>query len=405
MGVLTGVRVVELGMWLAGPAATGVLADWGAEVIKVEPLGGDPMRELYGRLSGSKVEGCPPFDMFNRGKRSLAIDINTDAGRAALEAVLAGADVFVTNVRASYLSRVGLDPERVTGTHQHLVYASLSGYGTEGPDKDAPGFDVAAFTARSGIAERLQPAGSPPMSLPGGMGDIVSAMSLVAGIVGALYQRVHTGRGQVVTTSLLRCGIYSIGMDVSARVRLGRVAPVKTRTEVPNPLMNCYQAGDGTWFWLMGAESERHWPRLLACIPHQELALDERFASARDRRRNGPALIAILDRIFCERRRAEWAELFAAHDVWWAPLNAVDDLVSDPQVIASGAFGEVDAATNDVQVVATPVDFSATPLRLSPQGPPVGSDTIQVLSEAGLDYARIAELLESGVIRDADGPR
>ena len=422
MGVLNGVRVVELGMWLAGPVAAGVMADWGADVVKVEPLGGDPMRELYGRLSGSKVEGCPPFDTFNRGKRSLALDINTEEGRDALERVLDQADVFLTNMRASFLRRVGLDADAVLGRHPGIVYATLSGYGPSGPDKDAPGFDVAAFTARSGIGERMQPAGAAPMSLPGGMGDVVSGMSLVAGVVGALFQRERTGRGQVVSTSLLRCGIFSIGMDVSARVGLGRVAPVKTREQAPNPLMNCYAASDGSWFWLMGAESERHWPRLVACLDDEALSTDERFGSARDRRRNGPELVAILDGIFARRTRDEWSEAFAEHDVWWAPVNAVDDLLADQQVIASGAFGPISAGVGGMgvggmgvggmsagevrmaeqveePVVASPVDFSADPIRLPRSGPVLGADTAAVLAEAGLDRGTIDALAAAGVIR------
>ncbi len=400
MGVLDGVRVVEMGMWVAGPAAGGALADWGADVVKVEPLGGDPMRQLYGRLSGSQEAQCPPFDMFNRGKRSLAIDMNAEGSNAVLDRVIEHADVFLTNMRAGFLDRLGFGAEQLTARYPRLVYASLTGYGPVGPDKDAPGFDVAAFTARSGIGERLQAPGAAPLPLPGGMGDVVSGMSLVAGIVGALFQRERTGTGQVVTTSLLRSGIYSIGMDVSARVGLGRVASVKTRETTPNPLMNCYPTRDGKWFWLIGAESDRHWPRLLACLGDESLVADTRFTSPRDRRRNGPALVAILDELFRNRTRDEWSTAFEAHDVWWAPLNAVDDLLADAQVWASGAFGPEGADAGPV--VATPVDFSAEPIRLSPLGPEVGADTAAVLGEAGISPAGIAALEGAGIIGTAD---
>jgi len=401
-GLLSGVRVVEMGMWLAGPVAGGVLADWGAEVVKIEPLGGDPMRRLYTTMSGSREDKCPPFDMFNRGKRSLAIDVNADGSAAVLEQVIASADVFLTNMRPAFLARVGLDAERLTARYPRLVYASLTGYGPAGPDKDAPGFDVAAFAARSGIGERMQPPGGPPTSLPGGMGDVVSGMSLVAGICGALFGRERTGRGQLVTTSLLRSGIFSIGMDVSARVGLGRVASVKTRQSTSNPLMNSYPAGDGSWFWLMGAESDKQWPRIVACLGDQGLATDERFATPRDRRRNAAALVARLDEIFLTRGRSEWAERFEEHDVWWSPLTAVDDLVTDPQVLASGALGpgtDADATPEDVRVVASPVDFSTAPISLPARGPLVGADTVAVLSGLGFSAKEIASLEKAGVLQ------
>lgn len=400
-GVLSGIRVVEIGKWLAGPVTGGVLADWGAEVVKIEPVDGDPMRRLYRTMSGSREEKCPPFDMFNRGKRSLAIDVNADGGAAVLDRVIATADVFLTNLRPSFLTRVGLGAEQLTKRFPRLVYASLSGYGPVGPDKDAPGFDVAAFTARSGIAERMQPPGGAPMSLPGGMGDVVTGMALVAGISGALFARERTGRGQIVTTSLLRTGIFSIGMDVSARVGLGRVASVKTRETNTNPLLNCYAAGDGSWFWLMGAESEKHWPRIVDCMSDPSLATDERFATPRGRRRNAPALVARLDELFRTRSRPEWGEMFDRHDVWWTPLNTVDDLPDDPQVLACGALGpgtDPDATAGDVRVVASPVDFSASPISLGARGPAVGSDTAALLEEVGLSAAEIAELRRAGVV-------
>ena len=198
-----------------------------------------------------------------------------------------------------------------------------------------------------------------------------------------------------MSASLLRSGIYSIGMDVSAFLGLDRIGSVTTRESVPNPLMNSYPAADGTWFWLMGAESERHWPRLLACLGDETLANDERFATPRDRRRNGAALVAALDRIFTIRSRAEWAQAFAAHDVWWAPVNAVADLPADAQVLASGAFG---VGAGDERALASPIDFGDAPLSLSRPAPAVGSDTAAVLAEAGMAADEIERLRQAGVV-------
>lgn len=402
-GPLAGVRVVEMGMWVAGPAAGGILADWGAEVVKIETLGGDPMRKLFAALSGSKESRCPPFDLYNRGKRSLAVDVNTPQGRAVLEDLLATADVFLTNMRPQFLERVGLDAAAVQARFPRLVYASLTAYGLEGPDRDAPGYDMAAFSGRSGLAERATPEGGQPPILPGGLGDNVSAMSLVSGICAALFHRERSGQGQVVSTSLLRTGIYSIGMDVSSRMGLGRAASPPPRTKPQNPLMNLYRAGDGKWFWLVGAESERHWPVITQALGVSQLMQDERFKTPRDRRRHATELVAELDAVLAGRSRAEWAEVFRAQDVWWAPVNAIDEVIADPQAMAAGAFVRVPERVGAIAPeqptgVATPVDFSATPSAPAGAPPGVGADADDLLRSLGYDDARLQALRAAQVL-------
>ena len=399
MSVLAGVRVVELGIWVAGPAAGGMLADWGAEVIKVEPPRGDPMRQLFKALSGSEVAGCPPFDLYNRGKRSVAIDLKTSEGQEVMERLVGSADVFLSNLRPQYLKRIGLDPDTLRAKYPRLVYASLTGYGLEGPDRDAPGFDVAAFSARSGVADRCTPPGESPPILPGGMGDNVTALSMVSAILAALLSRERTGEGQLVSTSLLRNGVYAIGMEVSTRLGLGRVAPTPSRLTPQNPLMNPYKAGDGRWLWLIGAEAQRHWPGIVAALGAPELAEDERFATPKLRRRNARDLIARIDEILATRSRDEWAETFAEHEVWWAPVNGVDDLLDDPQVDAAGCFLDVEHGPSATgKAVAAPVDFGAAPASVAHAVPTVGQDTEAVLSEIGLEATAIGALREAGAI-------
>ena len=400
--LLSGVRVVELGMWVAGPAAGGMLADWGAEVIKIEEPGGDPMRRFFGVLSGSKEERCPPFDLYNRGKKSLMLDINQPEGRDLVERLIASADVFVTNMRPGFLERVKLDPATLMAKYPQLVYASLTAYGLTGPDRDAPGYDHSGFQGRTGVADRATPPGSVPTQLPGGMGDNVTAITTVAGILGALLSRTQTGRGQLVGTSLLRTGIYSIGMDVSTRLTLGRIAPTPMRTKARNPLFNTYQASDGKWFWLVGTESERHWPKVLHALGLDALKDDAQYATPRERRRNAPALMAQFEATFAAKTRVEWAEVFREHDVWWAPINSMDDLMTDPQVIAAGAFiqvpGQTPAPKGDFNAIATPVDFSGTPVVANVPPPIAGAHTTELLRELGLDDAAIAALIERGVV-------
>lgn len=401
MSLLSGTRVVEMGLWVAGPSAGGILADWGAEVVKLEMPTGDPMRTLYSAVSGSKESRCPPFDLHNRGKRSIALDVNHPEGGALAQRIVATADVFLTNMRPQFLRRAGLHHEHLLAANPKLVYGILTGYGLDGPDKDAPGFDMAAFSARSGVSFRATPPGGVPPTLPGGMGDNVTAIALVAGILGALVHRERTGRGQLVATSLLRTGMFCASMELSAFLALGKVMSPPSRTRPQNPLMNSYRASDGKWLWLIGAEADRHWEPIVKALGAAKLLGDERFGTSRDRRRNAEALVAIFDDIFARHARDEWAAVLAQHDVWWAPVNSFEDLVNDPQAQAIGAFVEMPSMARDgttQTTLATPVDFGVEPAAPPPAPPQLGSDTRSVLRELGVDDEAIARLREARVI-------
>jgi crotonobetainyl-CoA:carnitine CoA-transferase CaiB-like acyl-CoA transferase len=391
--VLHGTRVVELGVWVAGPGAGGVLADWGADVIKVEPPEGDPMRRMLAVTGGGRDDlPSPPFDLDNRGKRSVVLDLADPdgAGREALERLLATADVFLTNLRPDAVERLGLSPEAVGERHPRLVYASVTGYGRRGPDAHRAGYDVGGFWARSGLAALSVPTGAPQPQFRGGVGDHVTAITTVAGILGALLERHRTGRGRLVETSLLRTGIWCLGWDLHLQLRLGTVGGTLPRTEASNPMINPYQAGDGRWFWLLGTESQRLWVKLLPAIGFEALADDERFASPRVRRHNAESLVQLLDARFAERPMADWVEAFDAHDVWWAPVNGPADVLEDPQAIAAGAFVEVPGGDGAPQHrgVASPVSFPTGDGDDSshPRGsvPALGEHTAEVLAELGI---------------------
>jgi crotonobetainyl-CoA:carnitine CoA-transferase CaiB-like acyl-CoA transferase len=205
-GPLQGVKVVELGVWVAGPAAGGILADWGADVVKIEPPSGDPGR-LFGRMLGIEDGTSPPFEMDNRGKRSIVLDVTTPDGRATMHELLSGADVFLTNVRTAALSRMGVDFESVASDNPRLVYGLITGYGASGPDADRAAYDVAAFWARAGLAHLLTRPGDTPPFQRGGMGDHMAGMTMAGAVCAALVARNHTGKGQLVSTSLYRQGV------------------------------------------------------------------------------------------------------------------------------------------------------------------------------------------------------
>jgi crotonobetainyl-CoA:carnitine CoA-transferase CaiB-like acyl-CoA transferase len=391
-GPLDGLKVVELGVWVAGPAAGGILADWGADVIKIEPLAGDPAR-VFQRMLGADMPTNPVFEMDNRSKKSIALDLSTEDGLAIARTLIAEADVFVTNVRLAGLDRLGLDPDTLTAEHPRLIYAAITGFGLEGPDKDKPAYDIAAFWARSGIAHMLTPDGSHPPFQRGGMGDHNAGLAAVAAISAALYNREKTGAGQLVSTSLFREGIYTLSFDLSITVGWGVTLGVGDRETMHNPSTNNYVTSDGKRFWVVGLEADRHWPPMARVAGHPEWADDERWGTAMDRALNGRELIAELDQIFATRTLEEWRTIFDTEpDFFWAPVQSPEDLLADPQFHASGALIEVPDEATTTSMIATPCDFRGTPWAARGLAPELGEHTVEILERLGrgTDAKRLA---------------
>lgn len=384
--LLDGVRVVEVGVWVAGPSAGGLLAEWGADVIKVETEAGDPMRRVFSLISGHGQPQSPPFDLDNRGKRSVVLDLGDEAGQEAMAALLATADVFLTNLRPEATERLGLGPDELCERHPRLVYASVTGYGREGPDAHRAGYDVGAFWARSGLARTITPVGQPVIDIRSGMGDHVTGITTAAGVLAALLRRHQTGEGGLVETSLLRTGMYCLGWDLGIQLRFDKLAPTEPRARIQNPMCSSYQAGDGEWFWLLGVESDRLWPKLVAAIERPDLDEDERFNSARGRRHHAEEVVAELDAVFAGRTRDEWAERFDRHDVWWAPANTAAEAVADPQALAVGAVVDVPEGEGAPahRGIAGPVAFDGQPSAPAGPVPALGQHTAEVLAELEL---------------------
>ncbi len=398
-GPMEGIRVVELGLWVAGPSAAGILADWGADVVKIEPPDGDPFRGLYLSLTGHHLPANPPFELDNRGKRSICLKLATPEGRAVAHELVARADVFVTNARLPALVRAGLDWPSLSARHPRLVYARVSGYGDVGPDAERAAYDVGAFWSRAGIAAALTPPGGEPPYQRGAFGDHMTGMTAAGGVAAALYARERTGRGQLVSTSLLRVGVFTLGWDVNACLRLGIPTVPITRRTMPNPVISAYQAGDERWFWLLGLQGDRHWPDLVRAVDRPEWLEDPRFADIRTRGQHVAELVEMLDAIFATRTRDEWGEIFDRVGMWWAPVHSTEEVIADPQAIATGAF--VDTPLPDgttAKMVATPVDFSHTAWAPAGPAPECGQHTEEILLELGRTWDDIAALKERGVI-------
>jgi crotonobetainyl-CoA:carnitine CoA-transferase CaiB-like acyl-CoA transferase len=398
-GPLKGIRVVELGLWVAGPSAGAVMADWGAEVVKIEPPDGDPFRGLYITAAGAELPANPPFELDNRGKRSVALNLATAEGRQIAHALVARADVFITNMRLPALARLGFDWETLSARNPRLVYGLVTGYGERGPDAERPSYDIGAFWSRSGIAAALTPPGGDPPFQRGAMGDHTAGMTLAGGVSAALLARERTGRGQLVSTSLLRVGIYVLGWDTNAALRLGLEATPMSRAWTPNPVISAYRAKDGRWFWLLGLQGQRHWPDLVRAIERPEWLEDARFGSMRARRENVTELVGLLDEVFATRTLAEWGEAFDRAGMWWAAVQSTTEVIADPQAEAAGAWVDVPVAEGGTaRMVATPIDFSDTSWAPGGPSPECGQHTEEVLLELGFDWERIGSLKDARVI-------
>ena len=397
-GPLQGIRVIEMGFWVAGPGAAGIMADWGAQVTKIEPPAGDPMRGMFLNAAGLDVPINPPFELDNRGKRSLGLNLQHADARAIAHRLLQDSDVFVTNLRAAALDKFGLSYEQLRAINPRLVYCHITGYGLSGADRDRPAYDVGAFWSRAGIAWSLAPEGSEPPQQRGGMGDHSTALAAVGAVCAALLARERSGEGQLVSTSLLRTGMYVLGWDLNIRLRLGRVAGPYTRTNIPNPVVSCYRAGDGRWFWLLGLQGDRHWPDLVRAIERPEWATDPRFRDIKARREHAAVLVPLLDEIFARKPFREWIEIFDRENVWWAPVQTPDEVVVDPQVRAAGGICTTPVADGEAEMVASPADFSATPWTSTSAAPEFGQHTEEILLELGYDWDQIAGLKERGAI-------
>ena len=399
-GPMDGVKVVELGIWVAGPATAGILAEWGADVTKIEPTKGDPSR-IFQFLLGGDMPTNPVFEMDNRSKRGMAIDLSHPEGLQILFDLLDDADVFITNLRPGGLKRLGIDFESIEERFPKLVYCHITAYGREGKSADLPSFDVGAFWARSGIASLLTTEDSDPPFQRGGMGDHSVAMSAAAAISAALFEREKSSKGQLVEASLIRQGAYTISFDLNALLMWGRTIALGSRSGMGNPAMNNYKASCGRRFWLVGIEPFRHWPPLARAVGHPEWIEDERFSDPGSRAKNAEELIGELDKIFATRTLDEWAEIFNSEpDLFWAPVNSPDDLLADQTFSGSGALLDVPDGSTGTLMISTPVDFHCTPAEPRSLAPKLGEHTAEILKELGLSESEIDSMHSSGIVID-----
>ena len=399
-GILSGLRVIDCGSYIAGPAAAIVMADFGAEVIKIErPPHGDPYRFLT-RVPGmpvSDVNYCWLLDA--RNKKSVALHLGDAAGRDVLLKLVATADVFITNYQPQLVRKFRLSYEELASLNERLIYASITGYGEIGEDAEKPGYDMNAYWARSGLMDVMHNADAEPCQSPSGFGDHPTAMTLFGGIMLALYRRQLSGKGAKVETSLAANGVWSNSCQVQAAMCGAAFVPKWTRKTTVNPLVNHYVTRDGRRFIFCLLDPKKDWMALCRALGLEALMDDPRFATPETRRANGPELVQKIDHAVAEKDMAEWVAIFREHDVIWGPVPTVDQVAADPQMIANQTFAELEhPVLGKLKTVNNPVNIAGVKKAKPRVAPEVGEHSEEVLRELGYKNEAIQELADRGVV-------
>ena len=402
-GPLDGIRIIDWTIWQQGPVATQMLADLGAEVIKIEERErGDPGRGITAVAGSATVKKGRNyyFEANNKHKKSITLDLKRPEAREIVYRLVAHSDVFVQNFRKGVAKRLGLGYADLCAHNPRLIYASASGYGPEGPDSGEPSFDYLG-QARSGIMNALGTGSAEPTYVYGGIADQMGAIMLAYGVLAALFARERTGIGQEVDASHLGSMMALQGLNVAARTIMGKEFPRNTRANAYNPLWNHYRCADDKWIALAMLQPDRYWKDFCEVVGKPELIEDPRFAESRTRGKNAAALIAIFDGVFATRPREEWMRILKSRgDFIYTVVNSVSDLPDDPQVRANGYV--VDHEHHELgrlTLLGMPVKLSATPGEPRGHAPELGEHTEALLTEMlGYSWDDVARLREANVI-------
>lgn len=402
-GILEGVKVVDMGHVVAVPAAGAILSDWGADVIKIEPLTGDMLRGLarFKIINGEIILDTSvswSFQLLNRNKKSLALNLKSDAGVKIMHQLVQKADVFMSNYETGALQKLRCDYSTLSKVNPAIVYATLTGYGTEGPDKEKRGFDFSAAWARTGAQYQIGEVGSPPPPQRGGMMDRVTAGHMVAGILAALLHKEKTGKGQKIEFSLYHTGVWIVADDIQAALA-GSPLPQRDRTMSTNPIFNSYRTKDGRWLWLAMLQSEISWGDFCRAIEKPELENDARFKNMEVRGLNCKELVKIIDGVIASRDYVEWEKRFKQNNCIFEKVQTPTEVANDPQAIANNFYADIQIpGVAEGKLLNSPVKFRQNPASIKSPAPEIGQNTEEVLLELGYNWEDIAGLKEQKVI-------
>ncbi len=399
--VMQGIRVLEVAQFTFVPAAGAVLADWGADVLKVEhPVRGDSQRGLL-RVGGRDNAGAINFLMehSNRGKRSIGIDLANSEGRDLLYEIAKTADVFLTNYLPGVRRKLQIEVEHIRAANPDIIYARGSALGDRGPEREQGGYDSTAYWARGGSGMGGKQVGDPPSMQPGAAyGDSIGGMTIAGGIAGALFARERTGKPSIVDISLVGTGVWSMGCSLTAAMLSGGGPTIPAGAAFMNPLVGLYATREGAYLMLTMLQGHPYWADTCEHLGRPDLAEDPRFATAEEFGKHSDEAVQELRAIFATATLETWRERLSGMRGQWGPFQTLGQVATDPQVLANGHIVGVDAGDGSTfNLVASPVQFDEQPPELR-KGPEHAQHTEEVLIELGLDWDRIGELKRAGAI-------
>jgi formyl-CoA transferase len=394
--IFSGLKVVDFASFIAGPSAAVILSDFGADVVKVEPPKGEQWR------IGQKIPPQPysdqdyPFELANRNKRSLTLDLKSLEAGKILERLAKWADVFIVNTPHPARKKLKLEYEDISQLNPRLIYADLTGYGEKGADAALPGFDLTAFWARSGLLSMTRDAGAPPTWPVAGSGDNATAVTIYAAITTALYRREKTGKGSYVTTSLLAMGVWSSSVFIQAALAGASFYGLHDRAHPANAALNVYRSSDGTWFLLV-LTPDKILPTLKA-IGREDLLTDPRFSDPKKLAENRPQLTAILDELFGSKPMSYWSEVFSGVHVTFGPVREPKEVINDPQLRENDIVVPLQGAGDKLtETISSPIQIHGTSKVSAKRAPKLGEHNEEVLKELGFAPNEIEGLRASGL--------
>jgi len=395
--IFSGLKVVDLASFIAGPSAAVILSDFGADVIKVEP----PTGELW-RI-GHKIPPQPqasdpyPWHLANRNKRGITLDLKSPASQPVVERLVKWADVLIVNTPHPARKKLKLEYEDVAAWNQRLIYADITGFGEKGPDASLPGFDITAYWARSGLLSMTRDAGEPPTWPVAGSGDNATAVALYSAIVTALYRRERTGKGSYVTTSLLAAGVWSASVSIQAALCDAKFFGLHDRRHPANAALNVYRSSDDVWFVLIVTPDKV--TAVATAIGRADLLTDPRFSDSAKLMQNMPALAEILDEIFSSRPMTHWYDVFSGVHVTFGAVRGPQEVINDPQLEANDIVVPLEGAGNKLTLtISSPIQLQDVAKVPAKRAPALGEHNEQVLEQLGFSAPEIAALHASGAV-------
>ncbi|MFC1920913.1 CaiB/BaiF CoA transferase family protein [Chloroflexota bacterium] len=402
-GILEGLKVISMEHMEAIPAASVWFADWGADVIKIEPPAGDMFRmtkRAHGTPAFVEIGGRDinwAFWLLNRNKKSMALNLKTDSGRDIIYKLIKDADIFLSNFQFDALDNLKLDYDSLCKVNPRIIHAVLSGYGSIGPDKDEPGFDNTAAWSRSALMYLTGEEGKPPPIQRGGMMDRTAAPHVVAGVLAALYNREKTGKGQKLEVSLFHSAVWTNGKDIQGAI-VDRPMPRSDRTKADSPIWNSYRTKDDRWFQLGMLQSDRYWPNFYRAINRPDFEKDPKYVDMEARRTNCVELIRIIDEIMATRTMAEWEKIFKETGCMYGRVQTPQEVITDPQALANDFYADIEFPEGKMKTINTPVKFYQNPASVRTAPPELAQDNEVILLEMGYTWEDIARLKDEGAI-------